>query len=66
MHELQERNILPKEGDFLKFGKVVYEINKLTRPQIVYGQIEQEVMIKCECIVSRESNLKILDDISSI
>lgn len=63
MHELQERNILPKEGDFLKFGKVIYEINKLTRPQIVYGQIEQEVMIKAECIVSRESNLKVLDDI---
>lgn len=63
MNELEERKIIPREGDFLKFGAVVYEIQKLTRPQITYGLIEQEVMTKAECIVSRKSNFDVVDDI---
>ncbi len=62
-NELQERKVTPREGDFVKFGSVVYEIQKLTKPQITYGLIEQEVMIKAECIVSRKSNFEVLDDI---
>lgn len=63
IHELKERNIIPREGDFLKFGHTVYEIEKLTRPQIVYGQIDQEVMAKAECRVSRKSQFEVLDSI---
>jgi hypothetical protein len=63
MDELEERKIIAREGDFLKFGTVVYEIQKLTRPQITYGLIEQEVMTKAECIVSRKSNFEVLDNI---
>lgn len=58
-HELDERNLLPREGDFCKFGKVMYEVKKITNPQITFGQIENEVMYKMECVVARESNFKI-------
>lgn len=61
IHELQERNLVPREGDFVKFGQVVYEIEKLSKPQIVYGQIDHQVMIKANCRVSRESQFKVFD-----
>ncbi len=62
MDELVQRNITPREGDFMKWGKVVYEIKKLTKPQIIAGQIEQEMMMKAECVVSRKSNFDVVDD----
>ena len=64
--ELQERNLIPREGDFLKFGNIIYEIDKLTRPQITYGQIENEVMVKADCIVSRRSNFDIDDGLVGV
>lgn len=64
--QLRERNVIPREGDFLKYGDVVYEIEKLNRPQIIYGQIEKEVMIKAVCRVARESQFKIFDGIPGV
>jgi hypothetical protein len=66
MDELFQRNITPREGDYMKWGKVVYEIKKLTKPQIIAGQIEQEMMIKAECVVSRKSNFDVVDDTPAI
>jgi hypothetical protein len=52
--ELQERNLLPKMGDFLQFGQVMYEIYSVTQPQIVYGMIDQKVMYKCTAGPARQ------------
>lgn len=60
--ELVQRNMTPREGDFMKWGKVVYEIKKLTKPQLTYGKIEEEVMVKAECVVSRKSQFEVTDD----
>ena len=60
--ELKERELIPREGDFLRFGDVSYEIEKLNRPQIVYGQIGNEVMVKATCRVARASQFDVLDD----
>jgi hypothetical protein len=62
IHELHERQIIPREGDFLQFGSTVYEIEKLTRPQITYGQIDHEVMVKADCRVSRKSQFDFLSE----
>ena len=62
-HELEERNIIPREGDFVKFGKIMYEIEKLTQPQIVYGQIQNKVMVKAVCRVARKGQFEVLDNI---
>jgi hypothetical protein len=61
--ELKERRIIPREGDFVKFGTIVYEIEKLNQPQIVYGQIQRKVMVKATCRVSRKSQFEVLDKI---
>ncbi len=57
--ELLERKVVPREGDFTKFGEVMYEIESLTEPQIVFGQINNKVMLKATCRVSRESQFDI-------
>lgn len=62
INELKEREIIPREGDFVKFGNIVYEVEKLTRPQITYGQIDNEVMIKAECRVSRKSQFELIGE----
>lgn len=64
--ELEERNLVPREGDFVKFGDILYEIEQLTKPQIVYGQVENLVMVKATCRVSRKSQFEVLDDIRGI
>lgn len=58
-YELTERNVLCREGDFVQFGNTIYEIKTVTYPQLVFGQINNKVMTKLTCIVSRESNFKI-------
>ncbi len=63
IHELLDRNITPREGDFCKFGTILYEIEKLQQPQITFGQIDRKIMIKATCRVARNSQLEVLDDI---
>jgi len=63
VEELKERNLIAREGDFLKFGDITYEIEKLTQPQIVYGQIEKSVMIKSVCRSSRKGQFEVLDNL---
>lgn len=52
--ELQERNLVPKMGDFVQFGEAMYEIMSTSQPQMVYGQIENKVMTKCPCTPARK------------
>jgi len=52
--ELNERNVLPKMGDFIQFGEIMYEIHQVTMPQIVWGLIEQKIMTKCACGPARK------------
>lgn len=65
-HELDERKIIPREGDFVKFGVILYEIQKLLRPQIYYGLMEEEVMVKAICQKSRKSQFEVLDEIPGV
>ena len=62
LDELYQRNLTPRQGDFLKWNKIVYEIQKLTSPQIVYGMIDQEVMFKAICQSTRKSNFEVMED----
>lgn len=64
--ELFDRQLTPREGDFVKWEKVVYEIKKAIKDQPTFGMIEEKVMIKLECISARNSNIKILDDIPAV
>lgn len=56
--ELEERNVAPKEGDFVEFGEVYFEITSVTKPQIVFGQVNNKVMTKCVCVPAREGQFQ--------
>jgi len=56
--ELDERNVAPKEGDFVEFGQVFFEITSVTQPQIIFGQVNNKAMTKCICVPSREGQFQ--------
>lgn len=61
-NELRERNVEPREGDFIRWHDKIYEIKTLTRPQIFAGQIENPVMLKATAHIARESNFVIMEN----
>lgn len=61
-NELKERNVEPREGDFCRWNEIYYEIKTLTRPQMYFGQIENKVMLKALCVVSRQSSFAIKEE----
>lgn len=56
--ELKERNLVPKEGDFIEFGQVFFEIKTVNMPDIVFGQVNNKTQLKCTCIPSREGQFQ--------
>lgn len=52
--ELTDRNLLPKEGDFIEFGQIFFEIMSVTQPKLTFGQFNAKIMTKCSCTPSRE------------
>lgn len=51
--ELVDRNVDPNMGDFVKFGKALYEILNVLEPQPIAGMIEEQMMVKCPCTPAR-------------
>ena len=52
--ELSDRNVSPKEGEFIEYGGVYYEVTSVTQPQLVFGQVNNKIMVKCTCVRARE------------
>jgi hypothetical protein len=52
--ELRDRGLMPKMGDFLQFGDIVFEIYQVTQPQIIYGMIEQKIMTRASAGPARQ------------
>lgn len=52
--ELVERNLVPREGDFLEFGQMFFEVSGVTEPHMVFGQINNQIMVKLSCVQARE------------
>lgn len=56
--ELLERNVAPKDGDFIEFGQVFFEITSVVQPQLIFGQVNNKIMTKCICVPSREGQFQ--------
>lgn len=56
--ELNERNLNPREGDFIEYGQIVFEISSVAYDQPVYGQINDKIEVKLTCVPSREGQFK--------
>lgn len=60
--ELIERNLVPKEGDFIEFGEIFFEITSVTQPQLIYGEPHNKIMTKCICVPAREGQFQFGSD----
>jgi hypothetical protein len=50
----EDQNLFVREGDFVKYGEVFYEIVKLIEPKLLFGQVEHRFEIHAECIRARD------------
>lgn len=50
----EDQNLFVREGDFVRYGDVFYEIVKLIEPKLLFGQPEHRFEIQAECIRARD------------
>tara|TARA_R110002110_G_scaffold76975_5_gene202453 strand:- start:1856 stop:2347 length:492 start_codon:yes stop_codon:yes gene_type:complete len=50
----EDQNLFVREGDFIKYGDIYYEIVKLNEPKQLFGQIDSRFEITADCIRSRD------------
>ena len=50
----EDQNLFVREGDFVKYGQIFYEIVKLNEPKLLFGQVEHRFEIQAQCIRSRD------------
>lgn len=57
--ECDQRNLKPREGDFVEFGQVVFEITTVGWDEPVFGQMNDKLTYKLTCVPSREGQFKV-------
>ena len=50
----EDQDLFVREGDFVRYGDIYYEIVKLSEPKLLFGQPEHRFEIKAECIRARD------------
>ena len=50
----EDQDLFVREGDFVLFGKIFYEIATLNEPMLMFGQVDHKHEITAKCIRSRE------------
>ena len=50
----EDQNLFVREGDFVKYGSIYYEIVKLNEPKHLFGQADNQFEIQAECIRARD------------
>jgi hypothetical protein len=56
--ECRQRNLNPREGDFIEFGQVIFEVTTVGHAQPVFGQINDKLKFELTCVPSREGQFK--------
>jgi len=50
----EDQNLFVREGDFIRYGAIFYEIVKTNEPKQLFGQIDHKFEIIAECIRARD------------
>ena len=50
----EDQDLFVREGDFVRYGEVFYEIIKLNEPKLLFGQPEHRFEIQAECSRARD------------
>ena len=50
----EDQNLFIREGDFVRYGSIFYEIVKLNEPKHLFGQADTQFEIEAQCIRARD------------
>ena len=50
----EDQDLFVREGDFVLYGDIYYEIVSLNEPQQIFGQVSHQMEISAKCIRARE------------
>ena len=50
----EDQDLFVREGDFVRYGDIYYEIVKLNEPKLLFGQPEHRFEIQASCIRARD------------
>ena len=50
----EDQNLFVREGDFVLYGDILFEIVSLSEPRPIFGQVDHMIEISATCIRARE------------
>ena len=50
----EDQDLFVREGDFVLYGEIYYEIVTLAEPKQLFGQIDHRIEISAKCIRARK------------
>tara|TARA_Y100000385_G_scaffold226682_1_gene237365 strand:+ start:369 stop:857 length:489 start_codon:yes stop_codon:yes gene_type:complete len=50
----EDQDLYVREGDFVLYGEILYEITTLMEPKLLFGQADRRFEISAKCLRSRE------------
>ena len=50
----EDQDLFVREGDFVRYGAIFYEIVKIMEPKLLFGQPEHRFEIQAQCIRARD------------
>jgi len=50
----EDQNLFVREGDFIRYGDIYYEIVKINEPKQLFGQIDSKFEVIADCIRARD------------
>ena len=50
----EDQNLFVREGDYIRYGEIFYEIVKTIEPKLLFGQPETRFEVQAECIRARK------------
>jgi hypothetical protein len=55
----EDQNLFVREGDFILYGKILYEIVKVGQPRLLFGKIDEKYEVVASCIRAREGTFRL-------
>ena len=50
----EDQDLFVREGDFVLYGDIYYEITVLSEPKQIFGQVDHKMEISAKCVRARE------------
>ena len=55
----EDQNLFVREGDFVLYGKILYEIVNIGQPRLLFGKIDEKYEVIASCIRAREGTFRL-------